>query len=204
VRKSIPTLSAVALPPNTLSNGSNKVLARVKVSADSAGDIGWAKIAFTRSKTSVSNALTIGATSTLALWEGSNQVAGTFATTTGALVGGVDAMGLNTSATLTFVPTAEQSITAGQSATYDLKGTIGGFSAAGGYTLDISIANPQTTASTTATAAQVGNAVGTTPSFTWSDKSSVASVHSTTTSDWTDDYLLTGLPLTIGTLSGAL
>jgi hypothetical protein len=205
VRKSIPTLSAVALPTTSISNGSNKVLGRVKITADAAGDIGWDMIDFTVSKTSVSNALTIGATSTLALWDGSNQIAGTFATTTATdLLGGLDAMGILTSAILTFVPTAEQSITAGQSVTYDLKGTLGGFSAAGGYTLDVSIANPQTTASTTATAAQVGNAVGTAPSFTWSDKSSVAAVHSTTTSDWTDDYLIKALPLTVGTLTGSL
>ena len=204
VRKSVPTLSAVALSTSALSNGSNKILGRVKVTADAAGDIGWDKIAFTVSKTSPSNLLTIGATSTLALWDGSNQIAGTFATTTGNLLGGLDAMGILTSATLTFVPTSEQSISAGQSATYDLKGTIGGFSGAGGYTLDVSVANAQTTASTTATAAQVGNAVGSTPSFTWSDKSSVASVHSTTTSDWTDDYLIKALPLTIGTLTGSL
>ena len=204
VRKSIPTLSAVALDTSAISNGSNKAYARVKVSADAAGDIGWAKMAFTVSKVSPSNALTIGATSTLALWQGSNQIAGTFATTTGALLGGLDALGVLTSGTLTFVPTSEQTVSAGQSSTYELRGTIGGYSAAGGYTLDISVANPQTTASTTATAAQVGNAVGTTPSFTWSDKSSVASVHSTTTSDWTDDYLVKNLPLTVGTLTGAL
>lgn len=204
VRKSIPTLSAVALDTSAISNGSNKAYARVKVSADAAGDIGWAKMAFTVSKVSPSNALTLGATSTLALWQGSNQIAGTFATTTGALLGGLDAIGVLTSGTLTFVPTSEQTVSAGQSSTYELRGTIGGYSAAGGYTLDISVANPSTTASTTATAAQVGNAVGTTPSFTWSDKSSVASVHSTTTSDWTDDYLVKNLPLTVGTLTGAL
>ncbi len=204
VRKSIPTLSNVALDSSTLSNGSNKALARVNVSADAAGDIGWAKMVFTVSKTSPSNALTIGATSTLALWSGGSSVAGTFATTTGSLLGGLDAMGIGTSATLTFVPTSEQSVSAGQSATYELRGTIGGFSGAGGYTLDTSIANPQTTASTTATAAQVGNAVGSTPSFTWSDKSSIAVVHSLTSSDWTEDYLVKNLPLTVGTLTGSI
>ncbi|OGG78383.1 hypothetical protein A3A36_00310 [Candidatus Kaiserbacteria bacterium RIFCSPLOWO2_01_FULL_52_12b] len=214
VRKSIPTLSAVALDTTAITNGTNKVLARVKVTADAAGDISWAKIAFTVGKTSPSNALVIGATSTVALWQGSNQITGNFATTsatsTTVLTSTVtDTWGVSsTGGTLAFFPSVEQKISAGASATYELRGTIGGFSAAGGYTLDTSIGNAQTTASSTGTAAQVGstfllgNAVA--PSFIWSDMSSVASVHSTATSDWTDDYLVKTLPLTVGTLSGTI
>ena len=211
VRKTVPTLTAVALDSSSLTNGTDKALGRVKITADAAGDIGWAKIVFTVNMVSPSSVLTTGATSTMKLWQGSNIVAGTFATTTGDLGnGGLNAWGAgSTGGTLAFLPTSEQTIAAGESATYELRGTVGSVSAAGGYTLDVSIANAQTTASTTATAAQVGsgaNAGGQsgTPSFTWSDKSSIATVHSLTTSDWTDDYLVKNLPLTIGSLSKSI
>jgi len=143
------------------------------------------------------------------LWEGSNSIAGTFATTTaGATTGSgtmesfpiTDVTGAKTDLNLVFVPTSEQTVPAGESRTYELRGTIGGL-AANSNSLDVSIANAQTSASTTATAAIVGIDAETDPSFTWSDKSSVATVHSTTTSDWMSDYLLKTLPLTIGSLS---
>ena len=211
VRKSLPTLSAVALDSSSLDNGTDKALGRVKITADAAGDIGWDKIVFTVNLTSPSSVLTTGATSTMKLWQGSNIVAGNFATTTGDLGnGGLNAWGAGSSGgTLAFLPTSEQSIAAGESATYELRGTVGSVSAAGGYTVNVSVANPSTTASTTATAAQVGAGANIggqsgTPSFTWSDKSSIATVHGVTTSDWTDDYLVKNLPLTIGTLSKSI
>ena len=211
VRKSLPTLAAVALDSTSLDNGTDKALGRVKITADAAGDISWYKLVFTVNLTSPSSVLTTGATSTMKLWQGSNIVAGNFATTTGDLgTGGLNAWGAGSSGgTLAFLPTSEQSITAGESATYELRGTVGSVSDAGGYTVNVSIANAQTSASTTATAAQVGAGANIggqsgTPSLTWSDKSSIATVHSVTTSDWTDDYLVKNLPLTIGTLSKSI
>ncbi|MDP2651872.1 MAG: hypothetical protein Q8O94_01925, partial [bacterium] len=209
VRKSIPTLSAVALDTSTLSAGSSKVIARVKVTADAAGDVSWDKLAFTINKT---KAITIGATTTVKLWQGSNAIAGTFATTTaGGTVGAGtmeafpvsdDAAG-KTDLPLIFLPDAEQTVTASASVTYELRATVGGL-AAGSNSLDVSIANAQTTASTTATAAQVGRNHGATPSLTWSDRSSVSAPHTTATSDWTDDYLVKTLPLTIGNMSASV
>lgn len=203
VRKSIPTLSAVALDTATLTNGSNKAIARVKVTADAAGDVSWDKIVFTVSKTA---AVTLGATSTIALWQGSNQIAGNFATVAGNLAAqsGTDPWGASsTGGTLAFLPTSEQTILAGESATYELRGTVGGLSAAGGYSLDVSIATAATSA-TTGTASAIGVTGAATPSFTWSDKSSIATVHSTATSDWTNDYLIKTLPLTVGSLTATI
>ena len=203
VRKSIPTLSAVALDTSTLSAGSNKTIARFKVTADAAGDIAWAKVAFKVQKTF---GITLGATSTMQMWQGSNTVAGNFSTTTGSLLGGLQAFPVvngaagTTDLNLAFIPTAEQTVPAGTSLTYELRTTVGGLATAGN-SLDVSIANAQTTASTTATSAQVGTDANTTNSFIWSDKSRVSETHALTTADWTDDYLVNTLPLTVGNMS---
>jgi hypothetical protein len=205
VRKSVPTLSVgnAALVGGTLTNGSNKAIASVKITADAAGDVSWDKLVFTVSKTA---AVTLGATSTIALWSGSNQIAGNFATVAGSLIAqaGTDPWGASsTGGTLAFIPTSEQTILAGESATYELRGTVGGLSASQGYSLDVSIATAASSA-TTGTASAIGVTGAATPSFTWSDKSAVASVHSTGTSDWTNDYLIKTLPLTVGNLTASL
>jgi len=201
VRQSVPRLAAGTAPNATLSAGSNKVLGRVDISADSSGVVGWKKISFTVSKTS---ALTLGATSTVALWDvtgGANtQVAGSFGTTTGSLVGGLDSLVNLTSGNLTFVATNEEEIPAGTTRTYELRGTVGAI-ASGANNIDVSIANPSTSVSTD-TASNIGITVASTPSLTWSDHSStVSAVHSVSTSDWTNDYLIKTLPLTIGSRS---
>jgi len=207
VRKSIPTISAVALDTTTLTQGANIPLARVKITADAAGDISWDLLAFTMNKTTT---VTMGATTTFSLWSGSSQVSGNFATTTAtsstSLTQTADAWGTtSTGGTLTFLPSAEQSISAGGSSIYEIRGTVTLPVTAGGYSVNTSIANAQTSASSTATAAQVGstfiNGRTTAPSLIWSDKSAFASVHSLTTSDWTDDYLVKTLPVTVGNLS---
>jgi hypothetical protein len=200
VRKSVPTLSAVALDTTNLVAASNVVIARVKISADAAGDIGWKKLSFSVTKTA---GITLGATTTLALYKGSNQVAGTFGTTTGALAGGNDSLSGLTSGNLTFVATSEEEIQAGSSETYELKATIGGLTTdSGNDSVSVTIANPSTSISTD-TASNIGITVAATPSLTWTDRSASAvsggSVHSESTSDWTNDYLVKNtLPLTVG------
>ena len=69
VRKSLPTISvADAQITGTIPQVANSTFARVKVTADAAGDISWAKLAFTVSKTST---VVFGATTTFSLWSGS-------------------------------------------------------------------------------------------------------------------------------------
>lgn len=198
VRKSIPTLSAVALDSTVLSAGSDQVLGRVKVTADAAGDVSWKKLAFTVNKTA---AITIGATTTVALYNSANtQITGTFATTTGSQATQTQSFGVGTGATsgiLVFEATSEQQIAAGSSVTYELRGTVGGI-ASGANNLSVSVAAPNTSATTVAYATihtQVGD---TGESFVWSDRSSISTVHSETTLDWTHDYLVKTLPLTVG------
>jgi hypothetical protein len=207
VRRSLPTLSAVALDSSTLTSGSNKAIARVKVTADAAGDVSWDKINFLINKTA---AITLGATTTIKLWSGSNSLTGSFATTTAGdtlALGTIEAFPVTADAAgtsnlnLVFLPDAEQTVPAGTSVTYELRATVGGVSAAGGYSLDVSIPNNSTSIATSdaATIGVVGTADGS--SFTWSDKSSIATVHSTATLDWTNDYLVRNLPLTVGNLT---
>ncbi len=200
VRKSIATLSAVALDSTTLQAGSDQVLGRVKVSADNSGDIGWKKISFTVNKTA---AITLGATSTIKLWDITSgsavSVAGVFGTTTGAIPGG-DSLSGATSGNLTFVADSEQQVTAGSSRTYELRGTVGGI-ASGANSVSVSIANPSTSITTGTATGVAADTVASTPSFGWTDRSSISTVHSESTSDWTDDYLVKTLPITLGTRS---
>jgi hypothetical protein len=195
VVKSKPTVDMVAVTEN-LGAGAGKVLSKVKVSADLAGDISWKKLVFTVSKTT---GITIGATSTLALVDSNGTtVTGTFATTTGSLLGGLDALGVATSGTISFVATSEQQIPAGGSKTYSLKGTIGGLATGYNY-LSISVAAPSTSIATPDTYSVVGGAAGEqTPSFVWSDRS--ASSHSASTADWLNDYKVKELPTDSTTL----
>lgn len=202
VRKSIPTISSTPIT-TTLSEGTDQVLGRVTVSADAAGDIDWGSMVFTLNKTS---ALTIGATTTVKLWSGANSIAGTFATTTGDLLGGLDSCQRVTTCRLHFRPTTVETIAAGGSKTYELRGTVGG-TAAGNNSIDVSIANPQTTASSTAVFSSAAGAQGdsTAASFGWSDWSDLtdhaAGATSASAADWMGDYLIKTLPMTIGTRS---
>ncbi|MEK7554306.1 MAG: peptidoglycan-binding protein [Patescibacteria group bacterium] len=204
VRKSIPTVSAVALDSSALLAGSDQVIGRVKVTADAAGDVDWGSMVFTVNKTS---AVDLGATTTLAVWDGSNQVAGTFATTTGSLLGGLDSCDNLTSCLLHFRPTTVQTVSAGNPKTYELRTTIGGLAA--GSNVSVSIANPQTTASSTAvfSSAAGTQGVSTAASFAWSDWSDLtdhaAGATGASTADWMGDYLVRTLPLTIGNRSVA-
>ena len=202
VRKSIPAISSTPIT-STLAEGTDQVLGRVTVSADAAGDVDWGSMVFTLNKTS---ALTIGATTTVKLWSGSNSIAGTFATTTGSLLGGLDSCQRVTTCLLHFRPTTVETISAGGSKTYELRGTVGG-TAAGNNSIDVSIANPQTTASSTAVFSSAAGAQGesTEASFAWSDWSDLtdhaADATSASAADWMGDYLIKTLPMTIGTRS---
>lgn len=209
VRKSIATIAAGTAPTATLTAGSNEVLGRFNVTADPAGDIDWGQVAFTVSKTA---AVTFGATSTVALWDvtsGASQVAGTFATTTGDLLGGLDSFGASTSGILHFRSTAAQTVSAGETRKYELRGTLADSATSGTSNLSISIANPQTTASSTAVFSSAAGTLGASDSasFAWSDWSDAtdhaSSAEGASTADWTGDFLIKSLPLTVGTRSAS-
>ncbi|MDP2669057.1 MAG: peptidoglycan-binding domain-containing protein [bacterium] len=205
VRKSVPTLSAVALDSSALTAGTDKVLARVAVAADAAGDVGWKYLSFTVNK---SAGVTIGATTTVKLYQGGVVVPGNFATSSAANDGTTYTAGVEsflaavTSGNLVFEATTEEQIGAGSSKTYELRGTTA-FDT-DGDNLDISIANPTTSVSTDIYATVLGTFGDATPSLIWTDRSSISTVHSEATSDWTNDYLVKTLPLTVGSKTGNL
>jgi hypothetical protein len=227
LRESIPTLSAVSVNSgNVLASGANQPLAELKVSSDPAGATGWDKLAFTVSQTypAAATSFAIGATSTLAMYSSSNgsswtAVSGRFATSTagdigtGAYISAANPWGAgSTGGYLVFLPTSEQQVPAGQSEYYQVRGTVAGVSATGGYNLSFSIANPNSviadleTAASTAVGTSGGSGVtadATIGSFTWSDRSYIGSagVHTTATPDWTNDYLVPGLSLSFPTLT---
>ncbi len=205
VRKSIPTIAAGTAPSSSLTAGTNQVLGRFTVSADAAGDVDWGQVIFSVTKTS---AVTIGATTTVAVWDvtgSATQVAGTFATTTGNLTGGLDAFGgASTGGSLHFRPTTVQTISAGSTRTYELRGTVGGL-ASGSNSISVSIPANTSSASANAAFSSVAGTLGTAgnASFVWSDWS-IPTTHAstpTTAADWINDYLVKTLPIDIGTRS---
>ncbi len=199
VRKSKPTLAAVTLDSSTLSAGANQVIARFSITADAAGDIGWKYLSFTVNKTA---AVTLDATTTIDIYEGSNAIAGNWATTTGSFP--TQSQMFTTAATsgnLVFEATSEQQIAAGTTATYEIRTTVGGL--ASGSNLSVTLANPSSSISTDQYSDILGNFGDATPSIIWTDRSSISTVHSESTDDWTNDYLVKTLPLTVGNKSVA-
>lgn len=202
VRKSVPTLSAVALDNTSFTPGSNVAIGRVKVTADAAGDIGWKKMVFAISK---SNGVTIGATSTLGLWDGSTQVAGTFATSTASLPSGETFTSAATSGDLVFVATNEQQIGANTSKTYELRaGTLATSATTGQVFISVTVAQTSTSATSAAFATISTTVADAGESFVWTDRSSITTVHSESTTDWTNDYLVKTLPVTAGNRTSSL
>jgi len=194
VRKSVPALSKVDVG-STLGGGT-QTIAKVKISADAAGKVGWRKIVFAVTK---SSGLTLGATTTLAIKDSAGQaVAGTFATTTGSLLGGLDSLSGLTTGNLIFVADEEEIITEGSSETYSLIASVGGFVSGKNY-VQVKI-DDTSTSSATAAFATIHGAVGdATESFVWSDRSALD--HSAITTDWANDYKIKGLDEDLSDLS---
>ncbi len=185
VRRSVPTLSSVQDYSEILMAGGNQIIGKVKISANPAGDIGWKKISFsyTKSPNTTLNTLKLYNQAT------NLEVSGVFSNpVTGQLI---------------FTTTNEEQIASGSSVTYELRATVGGFGG-GNNLVVVSIANPSTTG-VTSSASSVETTGPVSPSFVWTDRSSSAvsggSVHSLATLDWTNDYLVKTLPLTIGNKS---
>jgi len=194
VAKSVPTISATKVT-GTLEAGTSKSIASFTVTADPKGTIEWSKVVISVGKTA---ALTMGATSTMKLYDSNNtEIVGTFATTTGSLLGGLDSLGGLTSGKLVFAPTTPESIST--SKTYVLKTTIGGIASGYNY-ISTSIENLTATHSAGAAEATASVAAGdSSVSFVWSDLSSQS--HTTSTADWFNDYKVKSLPVDTGSLS---
>ena len=109
-----------------------------------------------------------------------------------------------------FVAKDEQTIAAGETKTYELRGDIS-YGGKSGDSLSVKIEERSTATSTNTYETLVGNGwnygdqftavTSTVPTFIWSDRSGAAATHSMGTSDWTNDYQVSGLPTNSLTLS---
>ncbi len=169
VRKSIPTFAMI--PTNLTVPATGSPIYKFSVTADPAGAIEWSHMVFnvatSGSGTNVSNVYLTDDSSGTSLTDAS-----TYATSTGGTF--VFDLGGNTTAA------KYQQIAAGATKTYDLYGTVAGFTT--GSTITISLASD---GSHIANEAAAPYAAG---NFVWSDRS--ASAHTTATTDWTNGYLL--------------
>jgi len=195
---SVPTVTSVALPSTTLVAGTN-TLTKFSVTSNG-GSAAWNRVIFSLTKTS---APTIADGTAFSVWDAdtNTQIAGT------ALVRDT-ASAATCLATLLgcrvqFVPTVEQQVSGTKN--YLLKATVAGTLVANDY-ISTNIAAPSVYAAPTTyiLAVPAGSdatyaLLGSTPSFVWSDMS--AASHATTTSDWSNDYLVKVLPLDTQTVT---
>jgi hypothetical protein len=224
IRQSKPTLASASLPSTILGSG-EKVLYRWTVTADSKGEIGWMRLVFDMSgnmdyPSGTSNTIGCGAanctetsgvymatssevattptqlmaTSSLKVYDLTNNQQVT-ASSGSAWVTVTNASGI---ARITFVPSAEQVVAAGETKTYELRGTL----LTGGDTGDVL----QTKLSDVATGATTTDyyevkASSASTSFIWTDRSGAADTHSLTSADWTHDYKVSGIPTATLSLS---
>lgn len=173
VRKSIPTFAMVSTGNSVPSTGSP--LYKFSVTADPAGAVEWTKVVFNVS-TSTSPAVTVTNAYLTDDASGNNLLDNntTSASTTGTTIT-VDLAKNATQATYA-------QVAPGATKTYALYGTVAGYGGSGS-TLTISLAADGATTANAAAASVSGNVV-------WSDRSSTTPVHSNTSSDWTNGYLL--------------
>ncbi|MBI2042641.1 MAG: peptidoglycan-binding protein [Candidatus Nealsonbacteria bacterium] len=235
LHKTKPTVAAASLPSTSFGAGT-KVLYRWTVTADSGGDIGWKKVIFDVSGnvTVSSEAYTVGAggsTTTAAIFIGTsttdvanvakslvatstmkvydvatNEEVLPTTTDTGYYVHNFTGGG----ARVGFVAKNEQTISAGATKTYELRGDIA-YGGAAGDSLSFKIEKRSTATTTGSFETAVGggwahgNSVmpvtSTAATFVWSDRSGAGGTHTMGTSDWSVDYKVSGLPTQTLTLS---
>jgi hypothetical protein len=184
VRKSIPTFAMVNTGNTVPSTGTP--LYKFTISADPAGAIEWSKVSFNVTAT---NSVTLSNLYLINDASGINLLDNSVLHPT--MVGQGMASGVADSAYVIPIDLSKNTtranygqIAAGSTKTYDLYGTVAGFTS--GSTLSIGL-TPDTSSVTNASAAVVSaNAIA--GNIVWSDRSAVA--HSVTSSDWTNGYLL--------------
>lgn len=187
--KAYPSFAAVTLPTTILNPGS-VTLSKFSVTANG-GNIAWTRLGFNVGKSAtveIANTAAALDPSKISLVDTATGIAvpGTFTTGAGAAACYTAA---NTSCTLDFVPTTEESISGLK--TYEVRATISGVLVANNYTTtEIKVSGAAYAApiacANAACAAVASNIV-------WSDVS--AQGHAYTTLDWNNDNLLKTLPI---------
>jgi hypothetical protein len=170
VRKSVPTFAMIT--PSSTVPATGSPIYKFSITADPAGAIEWTKLTFNISTSSatVTNVYVTDDATGASLLD-----SGTYATTT-ATTASIYLPANTTAATYA-------QVAAGATKTYDLYGTVAGYTT--GSTITISLAADTATAANGTSGAK---ATGATNNIVWSDRS--ASAHTISTSDWTNGYLL--------------
>ncbi len=183
LRATRPTITLLALPTTTLTNGT-QVISKFKIAADATNDISWGRIEFTyvtSTNTSIDN-------TTINLYRDGSA--------TGILSTATSLDKVNKRIVIT-APT-EQTITKGTYATYELKGDISGTGT--GESFSTRIGGGTVTAASTPTTGTYANIATAELRFVWSDRS--AAPHTAlTSSDWCDSNYVKSLPTDSQTLS---
>ena len=184
VYASVPEITLVALPTTNLTANSEVVMQKFTV-ASTGGTIEWDEILFTVAKTASANIIvTAGDLTLYDVTSGTRDtVAGAFTVVT---LGNGDTAG-----TIAFDATDPEQITG--SRTYELVETNGSAVSANG-SMGTRITQPSSFAASVA-----AGSVGGSSSLVWSDTS--AQLHTVSTTDWTNDYKIKGLPTTTQTVS---
>jgi hypothetical protein len=172
VRKSIPTFAMIT--PSSSIPATGSPIYKFSITADPAGAVEWTKLKFNIATSAT--AVTVGMLNSLYLTEDSSGTQLTdAATSTLGTAGTSVTFDLTTNST----QPQYQQVAAGQTKTYDLYGTVSGFTT--GSTITLSLA---------ADTSSVGNAIpgAVSGNIVWSDRS--AASHSVSTTDWTNGYLL--------------
>ena len=173
VRKSIPTFAMVPTGSTVPSTG--QPLYKFSITADPAGAIEWTHLVFNIA-TSSTNALSVTNLYLTDDSSGTSLIDG-YATSTATMATFDLGSNVNT-------PKYQQ-VAAGATKTYDLYGTVAGFSSPA--TVTISLASDGTVLSGTHNEVAAPWAAG---NVVWSDRSGVNGVHNTGTADWTNGFLL--------------
>ena len=192
----VPTITNATLPSSILSAGT-QALSRVTVATNGSGTVGWNRMVFNIVKTSAPTL------ASFTLWDvdSNTQVAGTAVVRDTANAASCLATLLG--CRVSFVPTVEQQISGAK--TYELRATVGGTLVDNDYVSTNINSNTTYVAPTTYILSVPAGSdatyalLGSTASFSWSDVS--ASNHSTTTSDWNNDYLVKNIPTSSQTLT---
>ncbi|KKS26444.1 MAG: hypothetical protein UU87_C0002G0123 [Parcubacteria group bacterium GW2011_GWA2_42_11] len=186
--KSVPTVSAVTLT-NSLTSGNGVPLFKFKVAADAKGDIDLFKVTFRISTSSVAAMYVLNPT--LVDVTNADETVQNDATT---IVSGTT--DLNMVLELSDVANTPRTIAAGSFRTFELRGDVSGSVTTGSSvsTMLMGDAFYEQPNGTEMQAAATVDAWTTHDDFIWSDRS--ATGHGVGTADWTNGYLVSGLPST--------
>lgn len=182
--KSYPTVAKLAVPTQTLSNGSASLL-RFKVTADAAGDVSVRKFAFSVSTTSAtSTSMNVYAYTDSGF---STPVSGLTTTDGSLLTSSVD--GNTIDATVTAASAGYVQIPAGQSRYFEVRGTISNATTGSSIStqLEGDATYPSFATALMGTASEVASS-----DFVWSPNATTTST--TSHVDWTNGYGVSGLP----------